>query len=153
MAGDVTIRPCVGEADLACVVELLSTDVLGSTREGTAEELDPYARAFAEIEADPNNTVYVVEDAGEVIGCYQLTLIPNLSFKGGKRAQVEGVRVADHARGRGIGEKMMAHAIETARAAGCRMVQLTSNRQRDDALRFYERLGFEPTHIGFKYYL
>ena len=153
MSADLTIRPCASQDDLAHVVALLSSDVLGAKREGTSEELAPYAKAFAEIDADPNNTVYVVEDAGQVIGCYQLTFIPNLSFMGGKRAQIEGVRVADHARGRGIGEKMMAHAIDKAREAGCRMVQLTSNRQRDDALRFYERLGFEPTHIGFKYYL
>lgn len=151
-AENVTIRPC-REDDLPTVVAMLADDVLGAGREAAGADPAAYEDAFAEIEAQPGNTVYVAEQDGEVVGCFQLTLIPNLSFEGGKRAQIEGVRVAAAARGQGLGEAMMAFAISKAREEGCRMVQLTSNRKREDALRFYERLGFEPTHIGFKLYL
>lgn len=148
----IIIRPCRPD-DLDAVVAMLIDDTLGAGREAGVGGIAAYERAFAQIEAQAGNTVYVAEDAGTVIGCFQLTMIANLTFEGGLRAQIEGVRVASSARGRGIGERMMLHAVETAREAGCRIVQLTSNRSREDAIRFYERLGFEPTHVGFKLYL
>lgn len=146
------IRECRAE-DLEQVVQLLADDVLGAGREDAGSNFSIYEQAFAEIGADPRSTVYVAEQDGDVVGCYQLTIIPNLSLRGGRRAQIEGVRVATSARGRRLGEELMRHAIDLARREGCTLVQLTSNRQRKDALHFYERLGFEPTHTGFKLYL
>ena len=148
----IEIRPARAE-DLGAVVRLLADDVLGAGREDAAANLARYETAFAEIDADPRNTVYVAERGSEIIGCYQLTIIPNLSFTGSRRAQIEGVRVAASARGLGLGEQLMRHAIDRARAEGCGLVQLTSNNERPDALRFYERVGFKPTHTGFKLYL
>jgi len=147
-----TIRPCRAD-DLPAVIAMLADDVLGAARETAGGAAAAYERAFEAITAQSGNTVYVAEEKGRVIGCFQLTMIPNLTFEGGLRAQIEGVRVSARARGQGVGEKMMAYAIQAARDAGCRIVQLTSNRQREDALRFYERMGFAPTHVGFKLYL
>ena len=149
---DITIRPCRAD-DLEQVIGLLADDMLGAGREARDADVAPYRAAFSEIEADPRNTVYVAEAEGRIVGCYQITIIPNLSFQGGRRAQIEGVRVTGEMRGRGLGEQLMRHAIEIAREHGCRIVQLTSNRERSDALRFYERLGFGPSHVGFKLYL
>lgn len=151
-AETVTIRPCTLD-DLDAVVALLANDLLGAGREAAGADLASYRQAFAEIEADPRNTVYVAEQGGQVVGCYQLSIIPNLTFEGGWRAQIEGVRVCADARGAGVGEQLMRHAIAIAGQEKCRLVQLTSNRTRDGALRFYERHGFEPTHVGFKLYL
>ncbi len=146
------IRPC-GQDDLAQVAALLADDELGAGRELSTDDISAYEAAFREIEPDPRNTVFVAEADGRVVGCYQLTIIPNLSFEGGRRALIEGVRVAENMRGKGLGEQMMIHAIATAREQNCRIVQLTSNRQRPGAIRFYEGLGFEPSHVGFKLYL
>lgn len=146
------IRPAT-QADLPAIVAMLVDDVLGSGREVGGGDITPYEKAFADIAVQPGNTVYVAEQSGAVLGCFQFTVIPNLTFEGAKRAMIEGVRVSAAARGQGIGERMMRFAVEEARRAGCRIVQLTSNRQRPDAIRFYERLGFEPTHVGLKLYL
>ena len=148
----IEIRAARGE-DLGEVVQLLADDLLGGGREDANSNLSLYEAAFAEIDADPRNTVYVAARDGQIIGCYQLTVIPNLSFKGARRAQIEGVRVAASARGLGLGERLMRHANDRAKQEGCKLVQLTSNNERPDALRFYERLGFKPTHTGFKLYL
>jgi len=102
---------------------------------------------------DSNNRLIVADLDGEVIGCMQLTTIPHLTFKGGTRLQIEGVRVDKAFRGQKVGAAMIDWAVAFARAAGCHLVQLTSNRDRDDALRFYEGCGFRPSHIGFKHYL
>jgi ribosomal protein S18 acetylase RimI-like enzyme len=149
---DIVIR-AAREADLEAIVALLADDILGAGREKAGADLGTYRRAFEEISADPGSEVYVAEYSGRIVGCYQFTVIPNLSLKGARRAQIEGVRVADEMRGQGLGERLMQHAIELAREAGCGLVQLTSNNQREAALRFYERLGFEPSHTGFKMYL
>ncbi|MDA7947579.1 MAG: GNAT family N-acetyltransferase [Hyphomicrobiaceae bacterium] len=141
------------EEDLADIVALLVDDPLGATRESGDGELAPYIEAFREIDADPNNLVVVAEDEGRVVGCLQVTFIANLSFEGGRRALIEAVRVADSHQGRGLGRAIMEHAVELAKGRGCRMVQLTSNKQRPDAIKFYERLGFQRTHEGFKLYL
>ena len=140
--------------DLAEIVRLLADDELGQTRERYQDPLpDVYAAAFAAIEADPRNELVVVERGAEVVGCMQLTFLPSLTLQGGERLQIEGVRVDRRWRGHGIGEAMFRWAIDRARARGCRLVQLTTNQGRPDAQHFYEQLGFEPTHVGFKLYL
>ena len=137
-----------GAADIDAIARLLADDGLGRGRESPGDPV--YARAFAAMSAQPGNVYLVAETAGEVVGCLQLTVIHGLSRKGASRAQVEGVRVhADH-RGRRIGEALFEAAFERAAATGCSLVQLTTDRSRADALRFYERLGFEPTHWGMK---
>ncbi|MDC3955328.1 GNAT family N-acetyltransferase [Polyangium jinanense] len=137
--------------DVPTVVHLLAADALGATRETTEGPLpDGYYQAFEAIERDPNNRLVVVEDGGAVIGCLQLTYIPGLTYQGGLRMIVEGVRVAESHRGAGIGRRMLTWAIEEARARGCRLVQLTTNKARTDAKRFYESLGFTASHEGMK---
>ncbi|QKW40996.1 GNAT family N-acetyltransferase [Actinomadura sp. NAK00032] len=141
-------------ADLPQIVRLLADDPLGSTRETPGEEIpEAYFTAFAAIEKDPNNTVLVAEVAGELAGTLQLTFIPGLTYTGGERAQIEGVRIAAEQRGRGVGQLMIDYAIDRARARGCRVVQLTTDRQRPDAIRFYQKMGFRPSHMGMKYHL
>lgn len=139
------------EADLAAIVALLADDPLGAAREAPAAELTPaYAEAFAAIAADANNRLIVADDGGAVVGCLQLTFIPGLTYTGGWRAQIEGVRIAQSQRGQGLGRAMFEWAIEEARARGCRLVQLTTNKTRPDTLRFYESLGFTASHEGMK---
>jgi len=141
-------------SDLADIVRLLSDDELGSQRETNTGSLDPsYVRAFDAISSDPHNVVYVVERDGKVAGCLQLTLIPNLSFSGAWRAQIEGVRIDRSLRGTGVGTDFFNWVIEKARQANCKIVQLTMNTSRSEAHRFYENLGFKATHAGFKLYL
>lgn len=139
------------ETDLSAVVALLADDILGAAREsGSAEASAGYRAAFAEIDADPNQFLCVVEDGAEIVGTFQLTFVPGLSRGGAKRAQIEGVRVASARRGEKIGEAMFRWAIDYSRARGCTMMQLTTDKQRVDAHRFYDALGFEATHIGYK---
>ncbi len=109
-----------------------------------------YEIAFDAIAADPNNTLYVWDQDGAVMGCLQLTFIPGLSYQGSWIAKVEGVRVDHSLRGLGIGEQMMDAMIEKSRARGCKQLQLTTNKRRIDAQRFYRRLGFEASHEGMK---
>ncbi len=150
MTDDISIRRAA-QADLPAIVRLLAADPLGKTRERYAEPLpDAYLRAFAEVEAQAGNAILVAEAGGRVIGCLQLTFIPGLTRLGMTRAQIEGVRVDESRRGEGIGERLFAHAIEAARAAGCGLVQLTTDASRPDAHRFYERLGFVSSHVGMK---
>lgn len=136
------------EADLPAIVALLADDDLGRTRE--ASGLAPYAVAFGEIAADPAHDVLVVEVDGAVAACLQLTVLPCLTHGGRRRAQLEGVRVATDERGNGLGALLVGAAVDRARAAGCGVVQLTTDHRRPDALRFYERLGFTATHHGCK---
>lgn len=137
--------------DLSAVVRLLADDPLGATRETWADPLPtPYVEAFAAMERQGGNELLVALDGELVVGCLQLTCIPGISRRGAMRAQIEGVRVAASHRGRGLGEAMVRDAIERARAAGCVLVQLTSDASRADARRFYERLGFVASHVGFK---
>lgn len=135
-------------ADIDAIARLLADDGLGRGRETPGDPA--YARAFAAMSAQPGNVYLVAEIAGEVAGCLQLTVIHGLSRQGASRAQIEGVRVHTDHRGRKIGEKLFQAAFERAAAEGCTLVQLTTDRQRTDALRFYERLGFEPSHWGMK---
>ena len=142
--------------EVPAIVALLANDALGQTREAyaTADSIDPaYLSAFDAIEQDPNNRLIVAVLEDEVAGCMQLTMIPHLTFKGGTRLQIEGVRVKEAFRSRKVGAAMIDWAITAARAEGCHLIQLTCNRERADARRFYEGRGFEPTHVGYKRYL
>ena len=135
--------------DVAVIVQLLADDPLGSTRED-AGGMAGYFGAFDAIAADPNNVLLVWDENGQVAGCLQLTYIPGLSRGGSWRAQVEAVRVGREHRGRQIGEQMIQAVVGMARARGCGLVQLTTDKQRHDAHRFYQRLGFVASHEGMK---
>lgn len=140
--------------EMPAIVELLADDALGRSREAFGDTLDPaYKQAFDAIDRDPKNRLIVADVDGEVVGCMQLTVIPHLTFKGGIRMQIEGVRVKETFRGRRVGAAMIEWAVASARALGCHLVQLTSNKSREDALRFYEGQGFEPSYVGYKLYL
>jgi ribosomal protein S18 acetylase RimI-like enzyme len=137
--------------DVPAIVRLLADDALGATREVPGAVVDErYVAAFAAIDADPNQSLIVLEDVGSVVGCLQLTFIPGLSLHGGWRGQVEGVRVASSHRGQGLGQIMMNWVIAESRRRGCTLVQLTTNKVRVDALRFYRSLGFVESHAGLK---
>lgn len=145
---DVNIRRATVD-DVPAIVGLLMDDPIGATRE-SADDLSPYKDAFAVIDADHHEFLAVAERDGEIVGTLQLSLLPGLSRMGALRAQVEGVRVAASTRGEGLGETMMRWAIEEARNRGCVLIQLTSDKARVDAHRFYDRLGFTATHEGYK---
>ena len=130
------------------IVALLTDDALGSTREG--DTLAPYFAAFDRMQSEGGNQLIVGELDGRIAASYQLSFLSGLSLKAARRAQVESVRVASDLRGQGLGALMMADAEARARAAGCCLMQLTTNAQRSRARAFYERLGFTPSHIGFK---
>lgn len=137
--------------DLPAIVRLLADDELGSQRERYVEPLPAdYYEAFSEIEAQVGNQIILAMDGQAVIGCLQLTIIPGLSRQGMKRAQIEGVRIDQRYRGKGIGEGLLKEAIAIAKFEKCGLVQLTTDKQRDDACRFYKRLGFYASHEGMK---
>lgn len=138
------------EADLPAIVRMLADDELGKSREGGSADLSPYRNAFLEIDADPNQFLCVVETDGNVIGTLQLTFIPGLSRGGAKRGQIEAVRVAREWRAEGIGRAMFEWAVDYCRAQSCALVQLTTDKARPDAHRFYDNLGFEASHVGYK---
>ena len=138
-------------ADLPAMLRMLVDDEIAQARGGYGAEVTPaVAAAFDEIVRDANNELWVGELGGEVVAMLQLTLIPGLSRGGMRRALVEAVRVRSDLRSRGIGEALMAHAEQRARAAGCGLIQLTTDRKRLAAHRFYERIGYAPSHIGMK---
>ena len=138
-------------ADLPALLRLLVDDDLAQARGGYTAQITPaVAAAFDEIASDPSNELWVGERDGEVIAMLQLTLIPGLSRGGMRRALVEAVRVRGDLRSRGIGEALMKHVEQRAKAAGCGLIQLTTDRQRLAAHRFYERLGFVASHFGMK---
>jgi GNAT superfamily N-acetyltransferase len=144
------IRPAARD-DVRAVVGLYADDALGATREDVAfADAAPYLDAFDDIDADPRCTLYVAELDGAVVGTFQLTFLRHLTFRGARLAVIEAVHVARARRGGGIGEAMMRFAIDEARRRGCNRVQLTSHRDRTDAHRFYERLGFVASHVGMK---
>lgn len=137
--------------DLSSIVRMLGDDFLGQGREDLSEPLNEnYVKAFREIEADPNNELIVAELDGKIIGTLQLVVTPSLSFKGSRRSIVESVRVDSSFRGRGIGKEMMLWTIEKAKEKGCVSMHLTSHKDREDAHRFYEKLGFAKSHVGMK---
>lgn len=136
------------------IVRMLGDDELGSQRESEASPLpESYFLAFDAIDRDSNNELVVVELAGAVVGVLQLTFIPNLTYRGSWRAQIEGVRVDRKVRSVGIGRRLIAWAVERAKQRGCHMVQLTSDRKRPNAIRFYQEMGFAATHEGLKLHL
>lgn len=134
--------------DVAAVVAMLADDVLGRDRERS--DLDLYQRAFDQMLDEGANHLIVGEQNGLVVACYQITFISGLSLGGMRRAQIEGVRVATEMRGHKLGEALIADAEARARQAGCSILQFTTNKSRQDAHRFYDRLGFTPSHIGYK---
>lgn len=139
------------QADLPAIIAMLADDVLGRRREVVGPVPDPrYLAALRAIDADPNQLQVVAVLAGEVVGTLQLTFLPGLAHTGAWRGQLEGVRVAAGQRDHGLGRLMVEWAIERCRTRGCSMVQLTTDRQRPDAHRFYESLGFVPSHLGLK---
>ena len=139
------------KADLGVVVGLLADDELGQSREDTAKVVHAdYLRAFEQIDSDENQYAGIFELNGKIIGCLQITFIPGLSRRGCLRGQIEGVRISRDFRGKGYGTKMIAWAITECRDRGCSLVQLTSDKKRDIAIQFYEKLGFVRSHAGFK---
>lgn len=147
---DIIIRPA-GRDDVPAIVALLADDALGRGREDLSDPPpEAYFRAFEAIAAQPGNFVFVAEIDGTVVGCLQLTVIPGLSRRGTARGLIEGVRVASDRRSQGIGERLVRDAVGRARAAGCGLVELTSDKSRLAAHRFYERLGFHASHVGMK---
>lgn len=137
--------------DLDGIVNLLSDDELGSQRETTSgQSSETYQHAFEVITSDPNQELIVTEKDGVVIGTFQLTFIQYLTYQGGLRAQIEAVRINRSFRGEGIGEQMFKWAIRRAKERGAHLLQLTSDKQRPDAIRFYEKLGFVASHEGMK---
>lgn len=137
--------------DLPRLVAMLADDELGSQREDSSQPLNAsYRSAFDAIDRDPNNALIVAEIDASIVGMLQLTFIPYLTYIGSWRCLIEGVRVHPDYRGRGLGTALIEWAIEAARKRQCRILQLTSDKQRPDALRFYESLGFEASHEGFK---
>ena len=142
------IRPATRD-DVAAIVGLLADDPLGAARE---EPDDPgrYDTAYDQVVADPGQHLVVAERDGSVVGTLQLSVIPGLSRRGATRSIIEGVRVARDERGAGLGTELITWAVEESRRLGATLVQLTSDASRTDARRFYERLGFEASHVGFK---
>jgi ribosomal protein S18 acetylase RimI-like enzyme len=148
--GDIHFRRA-GRQDLEAIVDMLSDDRLGATREDVSRPLNAkYVAAFEAIDRDPNQFLAVVEDGSEVVGCLQLTFIPGLSRLGLWRGQIESVRIAAGHRGSGLGRAMFEWAIAECRTRGCGLVQLASDKSRIDAIRFYESLGFVSSHEGLK---
>jgi ribosomal protein S18 acetylase RimI-like enzyme len=138
-------------ADLPAIVALLADDTLGRIRERLSDPLDErYERAYAAIDDDPNQILAVAVEGNRVVGCLQITFIPGLSHSGMWRGQIEGVRIAAAHRGSGLGRRFFEWTFEQCRQRGCGLVQLTSDKQRPDAIRFYESLGFRASHEGLK---
>lgn len=140
--------------DLEEIIRLLADDDLGKAREQPLSNMNPaYKIAFDQILADPNQFLMVVAKDNRVVGTCHLTLMPSLTFQGSLRMNIEAVRVASSLRGQGLGEWLFNQVIELAKVKGCKIIQLTTNKKRLDALHFYEKLGFEATHEGMKLYL
>ena len=140
--------------DLPEIVALLADDQLGNNRETIGNEVhQDYLAAFDEIQSDPNNEIIVATASGSVIATLQITYIPNLTHRGTRRAMIEGVRVSSTYRGAGVGTQLMKWVVRRCRSRGCRLVQLTSDLTRTDAVAFYGNLGFQHSHAGMKLWL
>ncbi|MEV7200009.1 GNAT family N-acetyltransferase [Streptomyces griseoluteus] len=145
---DLAIRPANPD-DIPAIVAMLADDPLGAQRE-SPDDLTPYLAAFERLDTDPNQHLVVAVRDGRVIGTLQLTIIPGLSRRGATRSLIEAVRVHAEERGSGLGSELIQWAVDTSRHLGCHLVQLTSDKTRTNAHRFYERLGFTASHEGFK---
>lgn len=151
MTNDSLTYRAATEKDLPAVIAMLIDDKLGQSRDAVTDPLEPvYLNAFAALEADPNQHLIVVEDEGEIVGTMQLSFLVGLSRRGAWRGLIEAVRVNGTRRGQGIGHKMMLWAIEECRRRNCQAVQLTTDKSRSDAHRFYDDLGFIASHKGYK---
>ncbi|MFI6437124.1 GNAT family N-acetyltransferase [Streptomyces sp. NPDC050759] len=146
--GDLEIRPAALD-DLSAIVGMLADDPLGAHRE-SPDDLAPYVGALERLSSDPNQHLVVATREGRVVGTLQLTVVPGLSRRGATRSIIEGVRIRADERGSGLGTRLIEWAIEESRRQNCQLVQLTSDSTRTDAHRFYERLGFTASHVGFK---
>ncbi|WP_405585505.1 GNAT family N-acetyltransferase [Streptomyces sp. NBC_01092] len=146
--GDLEIRPAVAD-DIPAIVGMLADDPLGARRE-SLDDLTPYLPAFERLSSDPNQHLVVAVREGRVIGTLQLTVIPGLSRRGATRSIIEAVRIHSYERGSGLGTQLIEWAIDESRRQNCQLVQLTSDKSRTDAHRFYQRLGFTTSHVGFK---
>jgi len=142
------IRPATRD-DVPAIVAMLADDPLGAAREDLGDA-QTYDAAYDRVVADPGQHLVVAERDGSVVGTLQLTVIPGLSRRGATRSVIEGVRVSRDERGTGLGTELVTWAVEESRRLGCTLVQLTSDASRTDARRFYERLGFVASHVGFK---
>ncbi|MFH9615363.1 GNAT family N-acetyltransferase [Streptomyces pratensis] len=145
---DLDIRPAA-PADLPAIVAMLADDPLGAQRESPGD-LAPYHAAFRRLADDPHQHLVVAVREDRVVGTLQLTIVPGLSRRGATRSVIEGVRVHADERGSGLGTQLIQWAVDESRRQGCQLVQLTSDATRTDAHRFYERLGFTASHVGFK---
>jgi GNAT superfamily N-acetyltransferase len=152
VSGTEVVLRRAGAADLAAIVGLLAADQLGAARDGIYDDSDlrAYQQAFATIERDPAHVLVVAETEGRVVATMQLSFLPGLARRGALRAQVEAVRVHQDYRAGGLGQAMFTWAIGEARRRGCALVQLTTDKSRTGAHRFYERLGFTASHEGMK---
>lgn len=140
--------------DVVAIVEMLADDPLGAKRERFQSPLpQSYYDAFEALDSDPHNELVLATVEGQIVGVLQLTFIPYLTYQGGWRALIEGVRIASRFRSKGIGRVMFQWAIDRARERGCHMLQLTTDKARPDAFRFYESLGFAASHEGMKLHL
>jgi GNAT superfamily N-acetyltransferase len=148
---DLVIRPAT-EDDVPAIVALLADDPLGAQRESPGD-LAPYLSALRRLSNDPLQHVVVAVRNGRIVGTLQLTVVPGLSRRGATRSIIEGVRIHADERGSGLGTQLIEWAVEASRREGCQLVQLTSDNTRTDAHRFYERLGFTASHVGFKLHL
>lgn len=146
--GDLEIRAAVAD-DIPAIVGMLVDDPLGTQRE-SPDDLTPYLAALERLSSDPNQQLVVAVREGRVVGTLQLTVIPGLSRKGATRSIIEGVRIHADERGSGLGTQLIEWAVDESRRQNCQLVQLTSDNTRTDAHRFYERLGFTASHVGFK---
>ncbi|PDQ21149.1 GNAT family N-acetyltransferase [Mesorhizobium sanjuanii] len=139
------------QSDLLAIVAMLADDPLGRAREDMSEPLaKAYLHAFAAIDRDPNQFLAVMTEDARVIGTLQISFLAGISSQGALRGQIEAVRVAAGRRGTGLGQRLLEWAVAECRRRGCRLVQLTTNKSRADAHRFYERLGFKASHVGYK---
>ncbi|UJF27516.1 GNAT family N-acetyltransferase [Planococcus sp. 107-1] len=137
--------------DVEKIVEMLADDKLGSERERFESPLPKsYYDAFSAIDSDPNNELILACLDEEIVGVQQVTFTPYLTYQGGWRATIEGVRTASSVRGQGIGSQLIGYAIRRAKTRGCHLVQLTTDKKRPEALHFYEQLSFSATHEGMK---
>ncbi|KUL77666.1 MULTISPECIES: GNAT family N-acetyltransferase [unclassified Streptomyces] len=146
--GDLEIRPAVAD-DVPAIVGMLADDPLGAQRE-SPDDLTPYLAALERLQGDPHQHVVVAVREGRVVGTLQLTIVPGLSRRGATRSIIEGVRIHADERGSGLGTQLIEWAVDESRRQDCRLVQLTSDKTRTDAHRFYQRLGFTASHTGFK---
>ncbi|MEU6530935.1 GNAT family N-acetyltransferase [Streptomyces sp. NPDC046928] len=146
--GDLEIRPAVAD-DIPAIVGMLADDPLGAQRE-SPDDLTPYLAALERLQGDPHQHVVVAVREGRVVGTLQLTIVPGLSRRGATRSIIEGVRIHADERGSGLGTRLIEWAVDESRRQDCHLVQLTSDKTRTDAHRFYERLGFTASHTGFK---